>query len=203
MTRQLIVVDVESTGLTPGVHLPIEVAAVNVTTGEEFHFVPKVPTGTFDSADDVAMQINRYYERGLFKQWPSSWEATDGDYSRLWEMLSGNTFAGANPAFDAAMVVAGFAAVREHSARSFAPFMREPWHYRLADLSAYAGPALLLAPNELVGLVQVCEALDVKHEDEHTALGDARATAECFRKLTRYYTHPGEGYLPGRVAVTA
>lgn len=188
MTRYLIVVDTETTGLIPGVHLPIEVAAVNVTTGEELHFVPKVPKGTFDNAADEALALNRYFERDLYKQRLTSWEATDGAYCRLWEMLAGNTFAGSNPAFDAAMVTAGFAATRQANVLAYdRSFQREPWHHRLADLAAYAGPALLLAPNELVGLAQVCEALGVKHEDEHTALGDARATAECFRKLTSYY----------------
>lgn len=187
MTRQLVVCDVETTGLTPGLHLPIEVAAVNVASGEELHFVPKVPKGTFDNAADEALQINRYFERGLYKLRPSSWVVTDNAYGDLWEMLSGNTLGGSNPAFDAAMLTAGFAAARENSARTFAPFMREPWHHRLADLAAYAGPALLLAPNELVGLAQICERLGVKNEDEHTALGDARATAKCFRILTEHY----------------
>ncbi|MDP7732128.1 MULTISPECIES: exonuclease domain-containing protein [Mycobacterium] len=189
VTRQLVVCDVETTGLTPGLHLPIEVAAVNVTTGEELHFVPKVPKGTFDNAADEALQINRYFERGLFKQRPEMWEATDGDYCNLWMMLSGNTFAGSNPAFDATMVTAGFSAVRDRGERGLTrmPFVREPWHHRLADLAAYAGPALLLAPNELVGLAQICERLGVKNEDEHTALGDARAAAKCFRILTEHY----------------
>lgn len=188
MSRQLIVVDTETTGLIPGTHLPLEVAAVNVTTGEELYFVPKVPKGTFDNASDDALAINRYYERGLYKQRPELWEATDSDYCNLWMMLSGNTFAGSNPAFDAAMVTAGFSAVRDRGLTPM-PFVREPWHHRLADLAAYAGPALLLAPNELVGLAQICERLRVQIDGEHTALGDARATAECFRKLTHYYAH--------------
>lgn len=188
MKRQLIVVDCETSGLIPGTHFPLEVAAVNVMTGEELYFVPKVPNGTFDNAADAALALNRYYERGLYKQRPSSWEATDRDYCHLWEMLSGNTFAGSNPAFDAAMLLAGFTEVRNNSA-TFAPFAQQPWHHRLADLAAYAGPALLLAPNELVGLAQICERLNVQIDGEHTALGDARATAECFRKLSNYYAH--------------
>lgn len=190
MSRQLIVVDCETTGLIPGTHLPLEVAAINVDTGEELHFVPKVPKGTFDNASDEALALNRYYERCLFKQRPALWGATDGDYCRLWEMLQGNTFAGSNPAFDAAMVTAGFTATRGAVQQLYnRPFSREPWHHRLADLAAYAGPALLLAPNELVGLAQICERLGVRIDGEHTALGDARATAECFRKLTSYYAH--------------
>lgn len=205
MTRQLIVVDTETTGLTPGVHWPLEVAAANVTTGEEMRFVPMFPKGALDNASGEALRINRYFERGLHAE-RLNWRGSEVHWGDLWMMLQGNTLAGSNPAFDAAMITAGFAATITEThgdgdnawGRSTAP----NWHHRLADLSAYAGPALLLAPNELVGLAQVCEKLGVKHEDEHTALGDARATAECFRRLTHYYTHPGD-YLPGRVAVTA
>ncbi|RFZ11224.1 DNA polymerase III subunit epsilon [Mycobacterium marinum] len=180
-SRQLIVVDVESTGLSPGVHLPIEVAAVNVDTGEHLYFVPKVPEGTFDNADGEALAINRYYERGLYKQRPHTWPPTHADYCNLWDMLSGNTFAGCNPAFDSQMITAGFSAIRG------AEFIPRPWHRRLADLAAYAGPALHLAPNELVGLADICARLGVTNHAEHTALGDAQATAECFRILTQHY----------------
>lgn len=183
--RQLIVVDVETTGLNPGLHLPIEVAAVNVDTGEFLHFVPMVPPGTFDNADGEALATNRYYERRLYKRRPELWDATDRDYCKLWKMLAGNTLAGSNPAFDAGMITAGFAATRRHF--NAMPFRPNPWHHRLADLAAYAGPALHLAPNELVGLADICDRLGVRNEDPHTALGDARATAECFRILTDHY----------------
>lgn len=189
MTRQLVVVDCETTGLIPGTHLPLEVAAVNVTTGEELYFVPAFPKGTLDNAAGEALAINRYFERGLHAQ-RLGWVDSEMAWGDLWMMLQGNTFAGSNPSFDAAMITTGFAKTLDETGggdnawgRTAAP----NWHHRLADLAAYAGPALLLAPNELVGLAQICERLGVKNEHEHTALGDARATAECFRILTQHY----------------
>lgn len=189
MTRQLIVVDTETSGLIPGTHFPLEVAAVNVTTGEELYFVPMFPKGTLDNADGAALAINRYFERGLHRQ-RLDWFDSDTDWGDLWCMLQGNTLGGSNPAFDAAMITTGFSAAIAYTGgrdNAWGTTTRPSWHHRLADLAAYAGPALLLAPNELVGLAQICEALNVQIDGEHTALGDARATAECFRKLTNYY----------------
>lgn len=108
--RHLIVVDTETTGLDPNVHVPVEVAAINVTTGEELRFVPYVSRDQLGAADPRAMQINRYYERGLFAQACPFRETKDWD--SLWAMLRGNTLAGANPRFDAAMLVAGYASAQ-------------------------------------------------------------------------------------------
>ncbi|MDV6979613.1 3'-5' exonuclease [Mycobacterium intracellulare] len=173
MSRELIVVDTETTGLHAGAAI-LEVAAINVTSGEEMHFVPHVTREKLGAAQPAAMQINRYYERGLWRHALNAGDTEDA-YWQLSDMLSGNTFGGCNPAFDAQMLGG--------------VLPETDWHHRLADLAAYAGPALLLAPNELVGLADICERLGVQNNGEHTALGDARATAECFRKLTHYYAN--------------
>lgn len=176
-------VDVESTGLDVDYHWPIEVAAINVTTGEELYFVPDVPKNGFDQADGAALKINRYFERGIFAKRlhgpdnEHAWEA-------LWDMLRGNTLGGSNPTFDAAMLLRGY----RHRDRSVVNSNEAGvWHHRLADLSAYSAGRLGLGPNELVGLADVCAALKVDNRGEHTALGDARATAECFIALADYY----------------
>jgi len=44
-----------------------------------------------------------------------------------------------------------------------------------------------LQPYELEGLAHICDRLGVKNDEQHTALADARATAECFRILTKKY----------------
>lgn len=186
MTRQLVVVDCETTSLDTSRAAILEIAAVNVATGEELCFVPHVDQLQLASATPEAMQINRYYERGVWRNrlGPS---ATAAAFEQLSEMLHGNTFGGSNPRFDAAMVERQ--KIRDEDGGPHGERIGKVWHHRLADLAAYAGPALLLAPNELVGLAQICERLGVQIDGEHTALGDARATAECFRKLTHYYAH--------------
>lgn len=187
--RQLIVVDTETTGLDVERHHVLEVAAINVTTGDELYFVPALPAGALDDADGKALKINGYFARDVYAHRLDT-TSTENYWYQLWDWLAGNTLAGSNPTFDGAMLNraqhwnAGGRTERRYS----------PWHHRLADLAAYAAGALHLAPNELVGLHDICQRLDVVNvEGEHTALGDARATAECFRKLTGIYTARAKG----------
>lgn len=178
--RALIVVDVETTGLDTNKHWVLEVAAVNVLTGEELYFVPALPVGALDEADGKAMKINGYFEREVFQHRLDA-ASSVGYWDRLWDWLSGNTLAGSNPSFDAAMLN------RHHSWNTQTArtpgHPPSPWHHRLADLSAFAAGALGIRPTALPGLDVVCRSLHVENTDPHSALGDARATADCFRKL--------------------
>lgn len=128
-------------------------------------------------------------------------QLSEGDtllrYSDLHRRLKGNVLAGSNPKFDADFL----------SGQRYAPPPRwpdissyfdlapapnvfgQPWHHRMLDLSAYAAGVLNIPLDELPGLNVVCEQLGVVNEDPHSALGDARATAECFRRL-RGDSHP-------------
>lgn len=197
MARKLIIVDTETSGLDPAIHLPLEVAAINTESGETLRFVPYISElriqigrhtqpdadATYAVGDPDALRINRYYEREIYRDMASA-NDTVGRYRDLWKMLAGNTFGGCNPSFDARMLVAGY----RHAVGicNLAVTYREwepVWHHRLADLSAYAAPTLGLAPTELPGLHQVCTLLGVTNTAPHTALGDARATADCFREV--------------------
>lgn len=170
--RQLIVVDIETTGLNYTIHKILEVAAINTATDEVLHFMPQVQPMDLGNADGSAMQINRYYERGAWKHMLSG-EASNSQYQQLGEMLRGNTFGGCNPRFDGAFL--------NQASTYLDP---EPWHHRYADLSAFAAGALGLRPEELVGLGDICERLGVDPGVAHSALDDAKATVECFRRLS-------------------
>ncbi|KRQ31390.1 hypothetical protein AOT83_04480 [Mycobacteroides sp. H001] len=164
----LIVVDLETTGLDTDVHSILEVAAVNVATGQELYFVPHIKPDQMMLADPEALRINRYYERGVFRKMLKSPADNVQAYRELFGMLKDNRLGGANPRFDADMLVraAGYA---------------ESWHYRLADVCAYVSGALGFDPSDIRGLHDVCVSLSVDTGTEHSALDDARATAACFR----------------------
>ncbi|YCU48000.1 3'-5' exonuclease [Mycobacteroides abscessus] len=170
MSRNLIVVDLETTGLGPQC-APIEVAAINVDTGEVLEFVPYVDlSGTY--IEPQAFAVNRYFERGVFRKMLNR-DETAVAWDDLAHMLHDNTFGGSNPTFDAALV---------------GRFVGRPtWHHRLADLAAYAAPALGRDPSELPGLADVLTALNVENHCAHSALGDAEATAKAFVKLRDFY----------------
>lgn len=170
--RRLWVVDLETSGLTAG-HIPLEVAAVPISGGLGLYFVPHCHGGIISSADPDALRINRYFERGVYEHECDPQETRER-YVELHRLLAGNTLGGSNPRFDAGML-----------SRRFANYDLdpEPWHHRLADLSPYAAGVLSIPPTELPGLDKVCELLGVVNREPHSAMGDAQATAECFRTL--------------------
>lgn len=186
--RELIVVDTETTGLNVEKHWVVEVAAVNVTTGEELYFVPALPSGALDAADGKALKLNGYFARDVYAHRLSS-SAANKYWRQLWDMLDGNTLAGSNPTFDAAMLnrAALWSTIPTKSGYQTTSdedqLEASPWHHRLADLSAYAAGALNIAPTALPGLEAVCRSLHVNNDHPHAALADARATADCFRML--------------------
>ncbi|NKT99797.1 3'-5' exonuclease [Rhodococcus hoagii] len=171
-TRDLIVVDIETTSLDTEEAVVLEVAAINTTTGVELHFVPALPSGWLTKADPVSLSVNRYFERRLFDEELAE-DQTLAYYATLVEMLQSNTFGGSNPRFDAAILA------RVLDGYGYAT----AWHHRLADLAAYTAGSIWLEPTDLPGLDRCCGLLGVVNEAPHSALGDARATAKCFERL--------------------
>lgn len=167
MSRQFIVVDLETTSLDTATCSILEVAAFNEQTGETLRFVPYVESGELANAQPIALSINRYYERRLFEEELSGAD-TRVELRKLSEMLRGNTLGGSNPRFDAAVLKR---------------VIGEVWHHRLADLSAYTAGALRLLPTEMPGLEKCCELLGVVNANPHSALGDVMATVECFQAI--------------------
>ena len=169
--RHLIVVDLETTSLDTATCAVLEVCAIDTVTGEELYFAPHVTPQQLVDADPKALQINRYYERGVWEKQLTE-QATVNAYYGLRDMLRDNTLGGSNPSFDARIV---------------GRFIPESWHYKVADLGAYAAPAMGLGPHELPGLDAVCEHFNVVNSEPHSALGDARAAAQCFQLASDWY----------------
>lgn len=174
--RQTIVVDTESNGLDPDIHQAVEIAWWNLDTDERGLFIPHHDVShVLANAEIQALRINRYVDRIADTNVSNSdiYERREAT-SRLYKQLHGNTLAGSNPAFDAAMLRKLFA-----SDRAYGP-TPAPWHHRLFDLSAYARGVIGL--KNLPGLAEVCHMLAIDPGD-HTAEADVTATGLCFRKL--------------------
>lgn len=169
----LIVVDVETSGLDPEAHAVLEVAAIDLTTGEELYFVP-TPTQSswLEFAHPGAMKVNRYFERGVFAE-QVDLETTRKRWETLGTMLDGNILAGVNPAFDAKFIDAAMEFHKVECRR----------RYQLRDLATYAAGVSSIDPAEPVSSSEIFAGLGITNEEAHSALGDARATAEAFRQL--------------------
>lgn len=181
---ELIVVDCETTGLDVSRHVVIEVAAVNVRTGEFLTFVPMFDKRDLREASPEALAVNRYFERRVFRDMLSDAE-TRAAYERLWEMLRGNTFAGANARFDALMLSHAYGRLSGRWSGGLAVYepVEEPWRYRLLDVGSYAAGVLGENPSEVWSLNRVCEAVGVTRGEQHTAVADAQDAAQCLRRL--------------------
>lgn len=190
MSRDIVVVDVETNGLDPDRHEAVEIAWWNLETGDRGRFVPRHDQNDVLARADVqALRVNRYIDRiadgphdtgcdELLRLWEQFAGSFDDEFPDSDEEPTANTLAGSNPTFDAAMLRKAFAKLDK-------PFDIEdvaPWHHRLWDLSAYAAGVLGL--DELPGLARVCELLDIDPPD-HTAEGDVTATGKCFNELRR------------------
>ena len=138
---RLVSVDVETTGLDLDRHVVVEVAAVDVASGEVFEFVQPLTVEDLAAADPAAFAVNRYFERRVFARSTSSLGWVD-----LADFLAGATICGANVRFDAAMLRKAFGVLD----------LDEPWHYRLLDLGSYAAGVLGSDPAAPMGLAATC-----------------------------------------------
>ncbi|WP_182357760.1 3'-5' exonuclease [Tomitella gaofuii] len=191
--RPVIVVDVETTGLDPAKHTVVELAAVDLDTGDHMVIVPALRKEDLAAASPRAWTVNRYFERRVYEQAMGK-SALNDALCELFGWLDGATLAGASPAFDAAFLAKLF----EDRCDAGVP----TWHHRLADLSALTAGALRTDPLRLPGLWECCELWGVENAAPHTALGDAQATAECLRMLRAHCDGRGpispdyEGHQP-------
>lgn len=165
MTRPLVFLDTETTGLHPSEAQVWEIAyAVDdgpILTSLVDHSPPYLDEPTL-----AAMRVNGYVNR-----WVPPADEIVRDNRKDWEChlqkaLAGATLVASNPSFDAA-----FLSKRWRTA---------PWHHRMLDISAYAMG--VMGWDELPGLAKIAEVCGVKQPD-HTAAQDVATLRECFYRL--------------------
>ncbi|MET0702457.1 MAG: 3'-5' exonuclease [Mycobacterium sp.] len=161
-TEHLVFVDVETTGLDSSRHEIVELAWARDDGPVEVVY----PRHTLRFAEPIALQVNRYHERGL-----GTVVHGPDDVSGFLLQARGNTLVAANPTFDATFLKAHFGWA--------------PWHYRLLDIESYAAgvlgwdrpPSLKDIREQLTGI-----GYDIPAPD-HTAAGDVTALRACWRAL--------------------
>lgn len=164
--KNLIIIDVETSGLNPDIHEILGIGAVKVATGESFG-VKVVPEHIVD-ADPVALTVNGYTPEGWALAVPLALALSDLDNFMGYEP----TMLAHNVSFDRAFL--------ERAYRS--RLLIYPFGYHHLDI-------LTLAWNHLpfgagLSLKKVCEALDITPEPEiHDAETGAQKAFEVYRKL--------------------
>lgn len=162
--NKLVFVDTETTGLDPRIHDAYEVAWVGETGCVSRMVLPH----DLINADERALEIGHYHERGIARQ-----KQADGLLlSFLIEELRGATLVGSNPAFDAAFL-------------KKALLGEAPWHYRLMNVADAA--VWVFSWDRPRGLFDV--VLELKRrghvipDPDHTAVGDVETTRAVYQAL--------------------
>jgi DNA polymerase III subunit epsilon len=164
-------IDIETTGLSVLKHEIIEIGCVISTPDlkviEEFEI--KVKPERIEDADPTALKINRYDP----DRWESALNLKDA-MKTLAKKTKNCIMVGQNVAFDSGFLEYAFAKTN----------VGNSMHYHRLDTISIA-LALLHKDKDVehFSLRDLCARFDIKHEDAHTGLGDARATFLLYKKL--------------------
>lgn len=162
-SRELWFLDIETSGLDPNYHEPIEVAYINQQGRFEEFSLP------FDEgkADDTALEVNGWGKRKFARQ--LSHEAA---CALMASTLEGAIIVSNNVAFDVSFLEAFMR--RNH----FDP----PWHYSNIDLKSLVAGRLGVSPLQ-VSTSSIIKHTGVTNPSAHTALGDAEWNLNVYNKL--------------------
>ena len=169
----LVFLDLETSGLDPVEHEPIEFGIVGPDTFEWTFSVP------FDlgKASPEALEVNGWGAREFAPPWGSGTpiEAAVSLHSHL----SGRVLVGNGVHFDAAMV-------REFIRRHAPALNPAPWDYRLVDLKSLAAGRIGVDPRDL-STAAIGRHFGVPlPDDAHTAIVDARWNRDLFYAMGLY-----------------
>ncbi|MEI6316827.1 MAG: 3'-5' exonuclease [bacterium] len=181
-TTDLVFIDIETTGLDARMHEIIEIAVVRVkqiwNVGEKpifekvFEWSAKIKPQNLGVADPVALKINGY----IASDWSES-VPLEQALREFAEKTDGAIMVAHNVAFDAGFLEENFARYN----------IANKMHYHRLDTVSFAYGLLRDTPE--VGrysLGELCKYFGIINEKAHSALSDARADFELFKKLMDY-----------------
>jgi DNA polymerase III epsilon subunit family exonuclease len=169
--HNLAFIDIETSGLNVLKHEILEIGCVltnpNLEVIEEFEF--KIKPERIEDADPTSLKINRYNEH----DWVFARTLSE-TMKILTEKVKDCIMVGHNVAFDAGFL--------EHALSTTK--LENSMHYHKLDTISIAWAKLHREPDlEHFSLRELCVRFNIKNERSHTALSDARATYELYKKL--------------------
>ena len=164
-------IDIETTGLDVINHEIIEIGCVLVNRDLEVmeEFELKIKPEHIENADPVSLKINHYNS----DDWKNAYTLKDA-MNIFAEKTKDCIMVGHNVAFDAGFIERAF---RQSG-------VTNSMHYHKLDTVSMAW-AKLHKDSDLIhfSLHELCIRFGIKNEHAHTALPDARATFELYKKL--------------------
>ena len=169
--HNLAFIDIETTGINVLKHELIEIGCVltdhNLKVIDEFEI--KIKPEHIENADPIALKINRYNEK--------DWERAVSEKEAmkiLNKKVKDCTMVGQNVAFDSGFLEYVFAKNN----------LVNTMHYHKLDTISIAWAKLHKDESvEHFSLREMCKRFDIINENPHSALSDARATYELYKKL--------------------
>jgi len=169
--NNLAFVDIETSGLNIIKHEILEIGCIITTPELEIieEFELKIKPEHISDADPISLKINRYEE----SDWVSA--GTLPEALKIFsEKAKDCIMVGQNVAFDSEFLDYAFAKNK----------IKNTMHYHRLDTISVAWAKLHRDPEIThFSLREMCVKFGIKNERSHTALSDARATFELYKKL--------------------
>ncbi len=164
-------IDIEATGPDIEKHEIVEIGCVLTSPSLEVieEFDLKVTPEHMETADPTALKVIHYQDR----DWEGSMPLPEA-MNILADKVRDSIMVGHNVAFDSSFLERAF------STQAIGNTM----HYHRLDTVSIAWAKMHRDPNlEHFSLRELCAHFGIKNENAHTALSDARATYELYKKL--------------------
>jgi CRISPR-associated protein Cas2 len=170
-THHLAFVDIETTGLTVSEHEILEIGCVITDSSLQVldEFEIKIKPEHIENADKIALKVNHYKE----KDWISSLSLKEA-MKIFSQKVKDCIMVGQNVAFDSSFLEYNFNKLN----------IKNSLHYHRLDTISIAWAKLHNNPNlDHYSLREMCKYFGIINARPHSALSDARATYELYKKL--------------------
>ena len=171
--HNLAFIDIETTGLDFTKHEIIEIGCVITTPKlkviEKFEL--KIKPEQIENADPVSLKINHYDS----VNWKDAQSLKDG-IKIFSKKVKDCIMVGQNVSFDSGFLEYAFIKNK----------IKNPMHYHKFDTISIAWAKLHKKTKIIhLSLRELCQYFDIKNENPHSALSDAYATHELYKKLIK------------------